>query len=59
MKHLKTILTCLLLTFIVSIVTSCKDQKNPNEEALKKRTTEVKQSLKALKILNVRLLTSL
>ena len=46
MKHLKTVLTCLLLTFIVNIVTSCKDQKNPNEEALKKRTTEVKTIIK-------------
>lgn len=48
MKQLKTVLTCLLLTFIVSFISSCGKPKNPNEEAAKKQITEITKVVKSV-----------
>lgn len=48
MKQLKTVLTCLLLTFIVSFISSCGKPKNPNEEAAKKQITEITKVIKSV-----------
>lgn len=48
MKQLKTVLTCLLLTFIVSFISSCGKPKNPNEEATKKQITEITKVVKSV-----------
>ena len=48
MKQLKTVLTCLLLTFIVSFISSCGKPKNPNKEAAKKQIMEITKVIKSV-----------
>lgn len=48
MKQLKALITCLLLTFIVSFISSCGKPKNPNEEAAKKHVIEITKVIKSI-----------
>lgn len=48
MKQLKASITCLLLTLFVSLIASCKGQKNPNTEAQKKQITEITKVIKSV-----------